>query len=405
MGVLHETGHALYEQSLPKEWAHWPLGKARGMAIHESQSLFVEKQVGRSPEFWEWALPHVKTHLGDAALDGLDARRRPAHVHLIKRGLIRVDADEATYPLHVILRFELEQELVDGTLEVADIPEAWDAQDDRVSRPADHRHPAGRPDAGRPLAGRRLRLLPELHARRHDRRAAMGGAREGPSPTRASDMRKGKFDAINDWRRDNIWSQASRWSTPELLERATGEQLNAAALHRPPEAALPELGGRRSRTAAISSAWSASRKSTVSERCRTGVIRTLRLRAALERIEEGVGLARRRKTDAGVVVVDRQVAHRVAAGIDLEGHRRIVAGVRQELVGEAEADLEHAVGAVKTISAGARPTGRAGICCSDWIRTSAATAPRRARGKSRRSRRAARHRRQWRSNSRRCPAR
>ena len=105
------------------------------------------------------------------------------------------------------------------------------------------------------------------------------------------------------------------------------------------------------------------------------MIRTLRLRAALERIEEGVGLARRRKTDAGVVVVDRQVAHRVAAGIDLKGDRRIVAGVRQELIGKAEADLEHAVGAAQTISAGARPTGRAGICCSDWIRTSAATSP------------------------------
>ena len=60
MGVLHETGHALYEQNLPREWAHWPLGKARGMAVHESQSLFVEKQIGRNPAFWRWALPVVE---------------------------------------------------------------------------------------------------------------------------------------------------------------------------------------------------------------------------------------------------------------------------------------------------------------------------------------------------------
>ena len=66
MGVLHETGHALYEQSLPKEWSHWPVGKARGMAIHESQSLFVEKQLGRSPDFWDWALPLVEQHLGES---------------------------------------------------------------------------------------------------------------------------------------------------------------------------------------------------------------------------------------------------------------------------------------------------------------------------------------------------
>ena len=64
MGIMHETGHGLYEQNLPHEWTHWPVGRARGMAMHESQSLFVEKEIARSPEFWEWALPHVKEKLG-----------------------------------------------------------------------------------------------------------------------------------------------------------------------------------------------------------------------------------------------------------------------------------------------------------------------------------------------------
>ena len=124
MGVLHETGHALYEQNLPKAWAHWPLGKARGMAIHESQSLFVEKQIGRNPAFWRWALPVVERHLGET----LSVDDILPHVHKVERGLIRVDADEVTYPLHVILRFELEQDLIAGRLEVADLPEAWDAK-------------------------------------------------------------------------------------------------------------------------------------------------------------------------------------------------------------------------------------------------------------------------------------
>ncbi len=125
MGVLHETGHALYEQNLPRKWSHWPFGKARGMAMHESQSLFVEKQIGRNPAFWRLAMPIVREA----------PRRMPwssdevlAHVLKVRRGLIRVDADEATYPLHVILRYELEQELIGGRLEVGDIPEAWNAK-------------------------------------------------------------------------------------------------------------------------------------------------------------------------------------------------------------------------------------------------------------------------------------
>ena len=98
MGILHETGHGLYEQGLPKEWAHWPVGKARGMAAHESQSLFVEKQLARNPAFWEWAMPVVREHLGEAAIAGWGLEDILAHVHRIERGLIRVDADEATYP-------------------------------------------------------------------------------------------------------------------------------------------------------------------------------------------------------------------------------------------------------------------------------------------------------------------
>src|SRR5262245_9678965 len=124
MAVLHETGHALYEQNLPNAWSHWPLGRARGMAMHESQSLFVEMQLARTPAFWQWALPLVEQHLGESWA-------RPeilAHIHHVERGLIRVDADEVTYPLHVILRFELEQDMVAGRLAPADLPEAWDAK-------------------------------------------------------------------------------------------------------------------------------------------------------------------------------------------------------------------------------------------------------------------------------------
>jgi carboxypeptidase Taq len=125
---LHETGHGLYEQGLPPQWSHMPLGRARGMAMHESQSLFVEMQVSRSPEFWQWAMPVVRQHLGEAAVSGWEVADYLSHVHHIEPGFIRVDADEATYPLHVILRFELERELIAGSLAVKDIPQAWDAK-------------------------------------------------------------------------------------------------------------------------------------------------------------------------------------------------------------------------------------------------------------------------------------
>lgn len=223
MGVLHETGHALYEQNLPAEWSHWPLGKARGMAMHESQSLFVEKQIGRNPAFWEWALPQLDQHLGEA----WTKEDILPHVHRVERGLIRVDADEVTYPLHVILRFELEQDLVAGRLEAADLPEAWDAKmrdylglstiDTPADGPMQDVHwPAGA------FGYFPSYTLGAIMA------AQQWAAIERALPSVEEDMAKGRFDAVNDWRREKIWSQGSRWSTPELLERATGERLNAA---------------------------------------------------------------------------------------------------------------------------------------------------------------------------------
>jgi carboxypeptidase Taq len=223
MGVLHETGHAMYEQNLPKQWSHWPLGKARGMAMHESQSLFVEKQLGRNPAFWDWALPLVEQHLGES---WSKADILP-HVHLVKPGLIRVDADEVTYPLHVILRYELEQDLVTGKLGAADLPEAWDAKmrdylglstiDTPQDGPMQDVHwPSGAfgyfPSytLGAMMAAQQWAALEKVH------------------PSVNADIASGNFEAVTDWRRKNIWSQASRFSAPEIMERATGEKLNAA---------------------------------------------------------------------------------------------------------------------------------------------------------------------------------
>ncbi len=222
MGILHETGHGLYEQNLPKQWAHWPSGKARGMACHESQSLFVEKQIGRNPAFWEYALPHIKDHLGEAwALEEI-----MPHVHHVGRGLIRVDADEVTYPLHVIMRFELEQDMLGGKLDVAELPEAWDAKmqdylglstiDNPKDGPMQDVHwPSGAfgyfPSytLGAMMAAQQWAAIIKVHANVNE------------------EIAKGDFEIVNTWRRDNIWSVASTKSTPEIMTAATGEPLNA----------------------------------------------------------------------------------------------------------------------------------------------------------------------------------
>jgi len=124
MAVLHETGHAMYERGLPEAWRHQPVGAARGMAMHESQSLLVEMQVSRSLAFYEWAAPIMREMFGGSgpAWEAENLYRIAARV---ERSLIRVDADEVTYPAHVILRYRLEKALLRGDLRVRELPGAW----------------------------------------------------------------------------------------------------------------------------------------------------------------------------------------------------------------------------------------------------------------------------------------
>ena len=227
MGILHESGHALYEQNLPKAWSHWPLGKARGMGVHESQSLFIEKQIARSAEFWEWAAPTVRTYLGHEGFENWTLEDILAHVHLVERGLIRVDADEVTYPLHVILRYELEQALVLGHLEVKDLPEAWDAKMRDYLGLSTIDNPKDGPMQDVHWPSGALGYFPS-YTLGAMMAAQQWAALEKTTPNARDQMRHGQFEAINGWRRDNIWSQASRYSTPELMKRATGEPLNAS---------------------------------------------------------------------------------------------------------------------------------------------------------------------------------
>jgi carboxypeptidase Taq len=129
--TIHETGHALYEQGLPEAWFSTMAGDAASMAVHESQSRFWENVVGRSLAFWKARLPELRECVGPA-LDGIGPEEFYRAMNKVEPGLIRVDADEVTYSLHIVLRFELESALVSGALEPSGVPSAWKAAMERI---------------------------------------------------------------------------------------------------------------------------------------------------------------------------------------------------------------------------------------------------------------------------------
>jgi carboxypeptidase Taq len=233
MGIIHETGHARYEQRLPRDTLHLPVGRARSMGIHESQSLSFEMQLARSPAFLQLVAPLVKKHLGQqAALEADNLARLSTRV---TRGLIRVDADELTYPAHVILRFEIERALIAGEIEAEDIPALWAAKmQDYLGVDVagnfengcmqDIHWPAGMfgyfPSytLGAMYAAQYFATIRQQH------------------PDLDARIASGDLSPVMNWLDANIWSQASRWSTDALVTRATGEPLNASHFRRHLEA-------------------------------------------------------------------------------------------------------------------------------------------------------------------------
>ena len=166
LGVVHETGHALYEMGLPRAWVRQPVGQAAGMGLHESQSLLMEMQAARSPEFLGYSRGVAAEELGvDASMLSKEALLR--HALRVQRSFIRVDADEATYPLHVIVRFTLERALLSGDLAIGDLPGAFRDAMERVVgiRPTTDRDGACRTCTGRPARSGTSRATPSARSR------------------------------------------------------------------------------------------------------------------------------------------------------------------------------------------------------------------------------------------------
>lgn len=123
-GTLHEAGHGMYEQGLPVEWYGLPPGSASSLGVHESQSRLWENFVGRSEAFWKWAFPEIQKRVG-GTWDDQSSSSIYRDANFVQPSLIRVEADEVTYNLHILIRFEIEQQLISGDLQVADAPDAW----------------------------------------------------------------------------------------------------------------------------------------------------------------------------------------------------------------------------------------------------------------------------------------
>jgi carboxypeptidase Taq len=229
MGVIHETGHALYERNLPADWRLQPVGQARGMTVHESQSLLMEMQAARSAHFCRHLSGLLReTFPGDD--EALSAANLQRIYNRVQPGFIRVDADEVTYPAHVILRYQIEKALFRGDLELADVPGVWNAEFKKL--------------LGLDVPSDREGCLQDVHW--YDGAfgyfpcyslGAMTAAQLFEAACQAhpeipAEIEQGRFATLQGWLKANVHGLGSSLSTPEIVTRATGRPLDVGVFKR-----------------------------------------------------------------------------------------------------------------------------------------------------------------------------
>jgi carboxypeptidase Taq len=224
MGVLHETGHAQYERGLPKDWRWQPVGRSRSLSIHESQSLLVEMQVCRSESFIRFAAPLIREAFNGAG-PAWEADNIYRLYTKVEPGFIRVDADEVTYPAHVILRYNLEKALIEGAMELPDLPAAWNEGMQRllgITPPSD-----------------REGCLQDIHwfdgawgyfptyTLGAMTAAQLYAAARVQNPAIEAGICDGDFKPLMAWLLENVHAKGSSISATEIVTQATGKPLDA----------------------------------------------------------------------------------------------------------------------------------------------------------------------------------
>lgn len=238
--TMHEGGHGLYEQGLPTDRFGDPLGEAVSLGVHESQSRLWENHVGRSAAFWEWCWPLAQRHLGDGCR-GFDAAAVHRAANVVRPSLIRVEADEATYDLHVMVRFDLEQRLLDGSLPVDALPGEWARlyrdhlgiapPDDRTGCLQDVHWSCG-------LFGYfPTYTLGNLYA------AQFAEAADRDLGGLAPQFARGDFAPLREWLRRHVHQHGRRFEPAELCRRATGSDLSPESFLRHLERKLAAVYG------------------------------------------------------------------------------------------------------------------------------------------------------------------
>ena len=222
--TIHEFGHANYTLGLPEEHYGTPLGNSRDLTVHESQSRLWENHVGRSQAFWEFFLPTVADRFPQVADVSHEAAYEAAN-EVYDDNPIRVEADELTYHLHIIIRFEIERDLIAGDLDVEDVPDVWnDKYEEYLGiRPEDDAegclqdiHWSHGSFGYFPTYSLGSVLAAQLYAAAEDELGSLDDR-----------IRAGEFEDLNDWLRENVHRHGARYTTPALVELATGESYTA----------------------------------------------------------------------------------------------------------------------------------------------------------------------------------
>ena len=222
--TMHEFGHGVYEWGVDRSLARTPLGTGVSLAVHESQSRTWENLVGRSRAFWRWFYPRLQDGFA-AQLGSVDEEAFYRAVNKVQPSLIRIDADEVTYNLHIILRFELEQDLIDDRLELSDLPEAWNVRMEEYLG-------VDVPDAARGVlqdmhwAGGALGYFPTY---------ALGNVISVQIWERALEdlgdlderFERGEFGDLREWLREHLYALGARFTPQETIERVTGSRIDA----------------------------------------------------------------------------------------------------------------------------------------------------------------------------------
>jgi carboxypeptidase Taq len=223
--ILHEGGHALYEQGIPQEWMYQPIGSPCSYGIHESQSRYVENMIGRSPEFLSFMLPRLKKITGKA-LTGVKTADFVSAVNVIEPSKIRIEADEATYGLHIIVRFEMEQDIMSGKLTADELPGAWNERYDKY--------------LGMEIENDSEGVMQDVHwsggSFGYFPSYALGNIYGGmflkkmdqDLPSWRDEIKAGNYLPVRQWSARNIHSKGSLYDPADLVKNVTGQDLDIA---------------------------------------------------------------------------------------------------------------------------------------------------------------------------------